>query len=279
VQFGNGEVEYEAGIWTDSPDDTFDLCTTAPRKPRSCSAWTFTAPDADQYHWRDGTVRCEATDVGTYSFSWRIRGVPIGTILPSYHARKATTVAFPCEGFLGMDTDPLGPESATLPTNGKFVNEYPLPSAAWLEGLSIYLFPTGTPGIETLQGVVYSDANGSPDRLVARTHTLTYKSSYVASDNWPTLFFKPYVQLPAGKYWFGILTGGTPDVAGVRYENVANSLASNKNDFSAGASDPFGPFATSPERVSLQVEYTYRHPTTSSCGTYLPSSDPCPDAR
>jgi hypothetical protein len=274
VRYPDGTFQYEAGIWTDSPDDTFDLCMTAPRKPRSCSTWTFDAPDADSYHWRYGVVGCDVADLGTYSFSWRIRGVPIGTILPSYHARKATTIPDVCWGFAGTDVDPLGPARASLPANYKFVNEYSLPFATWLRGLFIYLFPTGTPGSETIQGVVYSDANGAPDRLVARTHKLTFNSSNRA--DWGSMFFNPYVHVPAGKYWFGILTGGTPNVAGIRYESIANSLAANVNGFSGGPSDPFGPFGTYPDRLSLQVYYSHQEPHGYDCLTSPLTSDPCP---
>jgi hypothetical protein len=265
-------MTFEAGLWTDSPDDTFDLCITAPRKHRSCATWTFDTPDPDQHHWRFGSVYCDVADVGTYSFSWRLRGVPIGTILPSYHARRSTKLVGACEGDLGASST-LGPEAATLYANHKSVIHYPLPRAAWLHQVEIYLYPSGTPGSETFQGVVYSDSLGAPGRLVASTDKLTFKSSYGAG--WADMYFNPYVHVPAGHYFFGILTGGTSNVAGIRYENHPNTLATNANDFSAGPSDPFGPYGIYPQRWSLSVTYSYQRPRVRDCDDPPLTTEPC----
>jgi hypothetical protein len=65
--------------------------------------------------------------------------------------------------------------------------------------------------------------------------------------------------VPAGDYWIGLITGGTSNVAETRYE-ADGTLAFNANDFAAGPSNPFGPFTTNNQRLSVKELYSVDHP-------------------
>jgi hypothetical protein len=104
------------------------------------------------------------------------------------------------------------------------------------------LTPTGAPGSEQVQGIVYADQNGAPGALVAATKPVTIRRTS-ASTLYP-LFFHPALHLSPGTYWLGLLTGGDSGVAGVLVFPTRHSAPANTNMFAAGPSNPFGPIAS-----------------------------------
>src|SRR5207244_4263635 len=122
--------------------------------------------------------------------------------------------------------------------NRKRVNAYALGSSATVTQLSAYLEPTAVSGQQTIEGVVYADAKGAPGALVGTSSAITFAST--KSAGWYALPFPSALDLSAGTYWIGVLTGGTWGVIGYRYDSVAGSRDFNQNTFTAGPSNPFG---------------------------------------
>ena len=136
----------------------------------------------------------------------------------------------------------------------KRVNEYALPASGALSQLNIYLEAGSVSGEQTMEGVLYADSNGAPGRLLGVTSPSTYASTQPAG--WYKLVFPAAVELPAGNYWIGVLTGSTWGVAGYRYDTLAGAKAYNVNRFASGPSDPFGSFSRKSEQLSLYATYT-----------------------
>jgi hypothetical protein len=136
----------------------------------------------------------------------------------------------------------------------KRVNRYPLSTAASVSKLSMYLAPTGTPGEQVIEGVIYSDSGGSPSASVATSSQLTFKSSEAAG--WYDLPFASPPILAAGNYWIGVITGATSHVAGFRYDSVTGSRDYNTNPYTSGPTNPFGSFSTDAEQTSLYASYS-----------------------
>ncbi|MDQ2761438.1 MAG: hypothetical protein M3Y17_13705, partial [Actinomycetota bacterium] len=60
----------------------------------------------------------------------------------------------------------------------------------------------------------------------------------------------------AGRYWIGVITGASSNVAGFRYATVTASRDYNTNSYASGPSDPFGSHSTDGEQMSLYATYT-----------------------
>jgi hypothetical protein len=140
-----------------------------------------------------------------------------------------------------------------LGTDLKAVNRYTLPTAALVGFEYVFLRPTGHRGRELIRGVVYGDANGVPGPLLAVTNELAYQSAGGAG--WAALTFTPYLRLPPGSYWIGVISGGQPSVADITYDNVPGVLAFNHNAYASGPSDPFGPPTPGDQLVALYLDY------------------------
>ena len=130
---------------------------------------------------------------------------------------------------------------------------YTLPSAGAVSQLSVYLEPTTVSGQQVMKGVVYADAGGAPGALKGVSNQLTFSSTQAAG--WYALTFPSALELPAGKYWIGVLTGASALVAGYRYDSVANSRDYNQNTYSAGPSNPFGAPTIDSQQFSLYATY------------------------
>ena len=130
---------------------------------------------------------------------------------------------------------------------------YTLPSAGAVSQLSVYLEPTTVSGQQVMKGVVYADAGGAPGALKGVSNQLTFSSTQAAG--WYALTFPTALELPAGKYWIGVLTGASALVAGYRYDSVANSRDWNQNTYSAGPSNPFGAPTIDSQQFSLYATY------------------------
>ena len=124
--------------------------------------------------------------------------------------------------------------------------------------LTVYLEPTGTAGTQAIEGVIYADASGSPGALLASTSQLTFTSGEAAG--WYDLPFSSGVSLQPGKYWLGLLSGASAQVAAFAYDNVPGSRDYNANAYSSGPSNPFGPFSTDGEQMSVYATYTPTSP-------------------
>jgi hypothetical protein len=152
-----------------------------------------------------------------------------------------------------MGYQSIGPRSSAFSANVKRVNRYRLAHAERLSSLVVYLEPTARHGSQWLQGIVYSDAHGKPNRLLATTRKLLFRAT--DRPNWFQLTFKPGLKLKAGHYWLGILAGGHSRVAGFRYRPVRRARALNADTFAGGPSTEFGPITRDGQQMSLYASY------------------------
>jgi hypothetical protein len=151
-------------------------------------------------------------------------------------------------------TTTVGPKTNVFQQGKKRVNSYTLPEAGSVSKLTIYLAKGTVSGSQLLEGVIYSDAGGTPSALLGQTAKLTFTSTQ--EPGWYDLRFASPVKLGAGTYWIGILAGATGKVAGLRWTSVPASRDSNTNSWKSGPSNPFGSVTVDGEQMSLYATYT-----------------------
>jgi hypothetical protein len=157
----------------------------------------------------------------------------------------------------------VGGSSDGFQADRKRVSRYSLPVAGTVEKLSVFLTPTRKSGRQALRGVLYADSGGSPGSLLGTSAERVYAST--APAGWYDLTFPVPLNLAAGEYWIGVLTGATSYVAGLRWDPVAGARAFNTNSYASGPSDPFGSYMTDNEQFSIYATYK------SAAGTTRPS--------
>ena len=148
----------------------------------------------------------------------------------------------------------VGSSTDQFAASRKRANHYALPTAGAVTKLTIYLAPTGKAGQQVMKGIIYSDQGGAPSALLGVTEQLTFQSTNAAG--WYEMKFAAPVKLAAGNYWIGVITGSTTNVAGFRYDSVANSRDYNNNSYASGPSNPFGSVNIDAEQTSLYAAYT-----------------------
>jgi len=132
----------------------------------------------------------------------------------------------------------VGGRSDTMAADRKRVNAYSVSSSVSVSKLSIYLQPTGTSGQQVLRGVVYADSGGTPGALVGVSNELSFASTQAAG--WYDLTLPGGITLSAGRYWIGMLSGGSSSVAGFQWDPVAGARVYNSNSYTSAPSNPFG---------------------------------------
>ncbi len=241
--------KYVAALATKSPaGEATELCVTTPSGQLTCTQYPLAPPDPAGF--MSSTVGCYTAEAGDYQITYRLGGVTLGTPLV-YHSPAASPVASSCEAWLGKP-DP-GSALAALNANVKQVNRYSLPTSARVGSEDVLLGPTGRAGTELVRGVVYGDTNGAPGPLLGATNIFPFARNDGAG--MATLAFDPNLQLPAGDYWIGLITGGQADVAAISYDPQPGVLESDANPFLSGPSDPFGPISSGNELMSLYLDY------------------------
>ena len=198
----------------------------------------------------DRRVRCDERSRRSFGSTALLLGLS-GLCLFASQACSAPSASAASETF-GKTS--VGASTGQFAADRKRVNKYTLPRAGAVGELSVYLTGTATSGQQVLKGVIYADASGAPGRLLGTSAQLTFTSTSAAG--WYHLTFPAPVQLAAGDYWIGEITGGTGGVAGYRYDNVAGARDWNSNTYSSGPTDPFGSFTNDNEQISLYATYT-----------------------
>jgi hypothetical protein len=130
----------------------------------------------------------------------------------------------------------VSPEASAFQSNLERVNPYALGRSGMLRALSIYLQPTTTHGTQDIQLLLYADSRGTAGALIAASRGLAFSSSDPAG--WYALGVRRR-DLAAGHYWIGVITGGTPRVAGWRYADVG-VRETRATSFAGGPTNPFG---------------------------------------
>lgn len=169
----------------------------------------------------------------------------------------------------------VGASSDHLTANMKRVNRFSLAVAGNVSKLSVYLQPTSTSGQETIEGLIYSDAAGSPGSLIATTSPLTFSSG--DSAGWYDLKLATPPTLPAGSYWLGAITGGTNYVIGFRYDSVSGARVGNEDSYSNGPSSTFG--ATGWQDGDQMSMYATYQATTLPSPAPEPAPEPTPEPK
>jgi subtilisin family serine protease/fibronectin type 3 domain-containing protein len=163
----------------------------------------------------------------------------------------------------------VGASSDSYAANRKRVSRYALPVAGKVNKLSMYLAPAKTSGQQVLEGLIYADSSGSPGALLATTTPLTFKSTNTAG--WYDLPFATAPALTSGNYWIGVITGGTANVTGFRFDKVTGTRDYNGNTYTTGPSNPFGSFTTDSEQASIYATYTTGESGSVPANTGLPT--------
>ena len=218
------------------------------------------SPTSYTYAWQrcDSTGSACAPIAGAMAASYTVQAADAGSTIRvavtavNASGSSAPATSAPTAVVVGASSNPFG-------VNRKWVNAYSLPVAASVSKLSIYLQnnSTSTSGQqEQVEGVIYNadGPNGSPGTLAASSTALTFSSGQ--SKGWYDLPFSSAVALSAGQYWIGVITGGTGNVARYRYTSVTASRDYNGNSFASGPSNPFGPFSTDSQQMSLYATYS-----------------------
>ena len=185
---------------TTNPAQSAQLCVQPPGAATpACTTYPLSHPT--DLGLRDLNVACPASQgPGLYRIAYRLDGVALGSAF-DYQAPHIRLGHGPCQSFLGQLKQ--GPDTAVLHANVKLVNDYSLLSPAIAQWLGLALTPTGAPGSEQVQGIVYADQNGAPGALVAATKPVTIRRTS-ASTLYP-LFFGQALHLSPGTYWLGLL--------------------------------------------------------------------------
>jgi len=106
-----------------------------------------------------------------------------------------------------------------------------------------------------LRGVIYADSGGAPGALVAVSNELSFASTQAAG--WYDLTLPGAVTLSPGRYWIGMISGGSSYVAGFRWDSVSASRVFNSNTYTSGPTNPFGAVgASDSEQMSIYAMYT-----------------------
>jgi hypothetical protein len=155
-------------------------------------------------------------------------------------------------GTLGETT--VGATCSPLRSDYKRANEYTLGTAGTVTSMSVWLQPGGATGTQNVEGLIYADSNG-PGALVASTTAVSFSNTEGAG--WYTLTFATPPKLAAGKYWLGLFTGGTPNVAAYCYDAGSSTVrATDTNTYTSGPSNPFGAASYDSELMPLYASYT-----------------------
>jgi len=248
--------DFVTGIATQSSADTAQLCVTGPQQ-NVCTDYPLTPTDRIGY--RLALAGCFPTQgPGRYSLAWSVAGVALGA--PLVFSSPVGAEFQPCLTELGEPE--IGAQSIGLEADVKQVARYSLPTLGYARDVDVYLQPTGTPGQQTLEGVIYGDSGGVPDQLLGTTAPLTFPST--APAGWYALKLprqqtaqnpSGLLLLQPGDYWIGFIAGADAGVAAGAYDPAPAGLDANANPLAAGPSDPFGPFSTRDERLSMYLTY------------------------
>jgi subtilisin family serine protease len=230
----------------------------------STGSWQ-NSPTGYSYQWSRCTPGC-TTIGGATATSYQATDSDVGATLevtvtasnsggstPATSNQTNTVQAAPTgSGTFGTTT--IGPNADPLQADRKRVNRYQLPVAATISKLTIYLQPGGTAGSQLFKGLIFADSGGTPTTLLAASNEITFQSTQQAG--WYDLVFPTPVNLPAGTYWIGTISGSTSHVAALRYTTQTSSRAYNGDNYANGITNPFGTPTIDNELMSVYATYS-----------------------
>jgi hypothetical protein len=229
------------GTWTEGPTGFAYQWQRCDKTGANCSAISGATAQ---------TYAAGLSDVGS---TLRVAVTASNSVGPSAPASSAQTAVVTAPAAQTFGKTSVGASVDSFAANRKRVNRYALPSAGSVTKLSVYLAPGGIAGQQLIEGVVYSDSGGAPNALLGTSTPLTFLSTNTAG--WYDLTFTTPLNLAAGNYWIGVITGATGSVAGFRYDSVTNSRDLNSNTYTSGPTNLFGAVTTDSEQMSLYATY------------------------
>ena len=225
--------------------------------------WEGTPTITYSYQWQSCNSLGEGCKniTGATAATYKLKSTEVGSTLRVIVTAKngggeaaATSIqTTPVAGAPTFGPTTPGTLSDTFAANRKRVSRYALPVSGSVTKLSIYLAPAGTAGSQVLEGIVYSDSSGAPATLLGTSSPLTFTST--SATGWYELTFPTPLNLAAGNYWIGVITGATSNVAAFRYTTVAGSRDYNSNTYTSGPTSAFGAVTTDSEQMSLYATY------------------------
>ncbi|HEY3727587.1 MAG TPA: S8 family serine peptidase [Solirubrobacteraceae bacterium] len=225
----------------------------------STGSWSG-SPTSFAYRWS----RCSATGsgcvaisgatgsrytvaLGDVGFTLRVAVTATNSAGSASASSAPTAVVKPGASSLGYAS--VGSSTDTFLADRKRVSVYSFTGSASMSRLSVYLAPAGSPGQADVKGVVYADSAGAPGALLGTTAQVVYPAGGAAG--WYALNFATPLRLAGGKYWIGVITGGSSGVAGFRYASVSGARDYNSDSYASGPSAQFGAVSVDSERMSL----------------------------
>jgi hypothetical protein len=137
----------------------------------------------------------------------------------------------------------------------KAVNRFPLTEAGRVNKLSIYVDGNGGPsGTGMMKGIIYADAGGQPGALLATSNEISITAG--AAGGWRDLVFGSPVSLSAGRYFLGVLVGGTGNVIRETYDAETGIMRYDADAYADGASNSYGAATTFNNKMSLYASYS-----------------------
>jgi hypothetical protein len=223
---------------------------------RAYNGDTYSDGAADPFGAVGGTDDEQMSLYATLNTSGQTAPAPSPSPTPT-PTRTPSPSPTPSPGSAKLGKSTVGGSSDSFAQDRKRVNRYQLSTGASITQLSIYLAPTGVSGQQLIKGVVYADSGGAPGALLATSNVLTFRSTDAAG--WYDLVLPTTLQVSAGAYWIGVITGATSGVTGFRWDSVTSSRIYNANSYSSGPSNPFGStYTTDNEQMSIYAVYTPR---------------------
>jgi Subtilase family len=228
--------------------------------------WT-NDPTSYAYQWR----RCDnlganCVDVtGSTSASYQVVSGDIGSTLRvavtatnsagssiATSAQTAVVQSGALPGTFGLTT--IGVNTDKMVGGRKRASHFQLSVPGTVSKLTMYLAPTTASGQQVMKGIIYADQSGAPAALMGVTNEFTFHST--DAPGWYDFIFSSPVALQAGTYWIGVISGGSNNVTGFRYNSVAGARALNTDNYSTGPANPFGSATFDTEQMSVYATYT-----------------------
>jgi hypothetical protein len=148
-----------------------------------------------------------------------------------------------------------GTQTYSFPLNRKQVSKFSAPTAGNVVKVSGYISGLGLKGgNENIRAVIYADSGGNPGALLGISSQLQISAG--RPWGWVDFTFPAAVPIPAGPIWLGFITGGSKsNLLQLRYNVLTGDLRFNNDDYSNGASNPFGSPTVGDSHFSIYATY------------------------
>jgi PKD repeat protein len=148
-----------------------------------------------------------------------------------------------------------GTQTYSFPLNRKQVSKFSAPTAGNVVKVSGYISGLGLKGgNENIRAVIYADSGGNPGALLGTSSQLQISAG--RPWGWVDFTFPAAVPIPAGPIWLGFITGGSKsNLLQLRYNVLTGDLRFNNDDYSNGASNPFGSPTVGDSHFSIYATY------------------------